>query len=160
MCSATFKRRIVPYHPNPAFRGGKPVTAINNTRFPPACHKDISVTGSSGADSNTLLSNIKDSAVTPASSINQEVGERLDAIILKAPEKDPGSRFADAGEMLGALFEYREASDQQQGDKSSSKGTPWIPDQQKTLSGMTGLFFDFHVSQASMHPSGFYQQGF
>jgi len=32
-----------------------------------------------------------------------------------------------------------------------------IPDQQKTLSGMTGYFFDFHVSQASMHPSGLYQ---
>jgi hypothetical protein len=25
----------------------------------------------------------------------------------------------------------------------------------KTLSGTTGLFFDFHFSQASMHPSGF-----
>ncbi len=77
----------------------------------------------SGSNSITLLSNIKDSAVTPASSINQEVGERLDAIILKAMEKDPGSRFTDAGEMLGALIEYRETSEKQQGDKSSSKGT-------------------------------------
>ncbi len=77
----------------------------------------------SGNDSASVLNNIKDKAVTPASSINREVGERLDAIILKALEKDPGARFADAGEMLGALIEYREANDQKRGDKSSSKGT-------------------------------------
>ncbi len=77
----------------------------------------------SGNNSASVLNNIKDKAVTPASSINREVGERLDAIILKALEKDPGARFADAGEMLGALIEYREANDQQRGDKSSSKGT-------------------------------------
>jgi eukaryotic-like serine/threonine-protein kinase len=76
-----------------------------------------------GNNSVTLLNNIKSKAVVPASSINREVGERLDAIILKALDKDPGSRFTDAGEMLRALIEYREASDQQQGDKSSSKGT-------------------------------------
>lgn len=76
-----------------------------------------------GNNSATLLNNIKSKTVAPASSINPEVGERLDAIILKALEKDPGSRFSDAGEMLGALIEYREASDLQQGDKRASKGT-------------------------------------
>lgn len=39
---------------------------------------------------------------------------------------------------------------------SSNPLNNWIPDQQKTLSGMTGLFFDFHVSRPSMRPSGFY----
>ena len=39
---------------------------------------------------------------------------------------------------------------------SSNLLNNWIPDQQKTLSGMTGLFFDFHVSRPSMLPSGFY----
>lgn len=76
-----------------------------------------------GNDSASVLNDIKDKAVTPASSLNREIGERLDAIILKALEKDPGSRFADAGEMLRALIEYREANDQQHGNKSTSKGT-------------------------------------
>jgi len=58
-----------------------------------------------------------------ASSINPEVGKRLDAIIMRALEKDPGSRYSDAEEMLEVLIEYREAIDQVTGDTSSSKGT-------------------------------------
>lgn len=76
-----------------------------------------------GEDSATLLHNIKSKAVTPPSSMNSEVGERLDAIILRALDKDPGSRYANANEMLSALIEYREAADQTTGDTSSSKGT-------------------------------------
>ncbi len=77
----------------------------------------------SGADPNTLLRNIKSKHVIPPSSINPDVGELLDGIILRALEKDPGARYADAGEMLNALIEYREAADRSTGDKSSSKGT-------------------------------------
>lgn len=76
-----------------------------------------------GADIGTLLENIKSKYVTPPSSINPDVGERLDGIILRALEKDPGSRYANAGEMLNALIEYREAADRIMGDTSSSKGT-------------------------------------
>ncbi|MCP4128292.1 MAG: HDOD domain-containing protein, partial [Gammaproteobacteria bacterium] len=76
-----------------------------------------------GNSSSTVLNNIISKRVKPASSINSDVGERLDAIILRALEKDPGSRYADANEMLGALIEYRESSEQQHGDGSSSKGT-------------------------------------
>jgi len=35
-----------------------------------------------------------------------------------------------------------------------------LPVQQKTLSGMTGLFYNFHVSQAAVHPTGVNKQGF
>jgi serine/threonine protein kinase len=77
----------------------------------------------SGANSTTILDNIKSRAVTPPSSINPEVGERLDAIILRALDKEPGARYSNANEMLSALVEYREAADQSTGDTSSSKGT-------------------------------------
>ncbi len=76
-----------------------------------------------GADSTALLDNIKSKSVAPPCSINPEVGERLDAIIMRALDKDPSSRYANAGEMLNALIEYREAADRITGDKSSSKGT-------------------------------------
>ncbi len=76
-----------------------------------------------GTTSSELLENIKTKTVPPPSSINPEVGERLDAIIMRALEKDPSARYADAGEMLTALLEYREAADQISGDTSSSKGT-------------------------------------
>ncbi len=76
-----------------------------------------------GADPSTLLNNIKSKQVKPPSSINHEVGERLDGIILRALEKDPSSRYANAGEMLNALIEYREAADRSTGDIRSSKGT-------------------------------------
>ncbi len=77
----------------------------------------------SGENSATLLHNIKSQTVAPPSSINSGVGERLDAIILRALDKDPGSRYTNANEMLSALIEYREAADQKAGDTSSSKGT-------------------------------------
>ncbi len=76
-----------------------------------------------GNTSSAVLNNIISQKVESASSINPDVGERLDAIIMRALEKDPGSRYSNAEEMLGALIEYREASEQQHGDGSSSKGT-------------------------------------
>ncbi len=76
-----------------------------------------------GANTNALLNNIISSDVDPASSINPQVDERLDAIILRALEKDPGARYSNADEMLTALIEYRDADEQKSGDSGSSKGT-------------------------------------
>jgi len=76
-----------------------------------------------GSNTNKLLNNIISCKVDPASSINPQIGEQLDAIILRSLEKDPGSRYRNAEEMLGALIEHQEASEKSLGDSSSSKGT-------------------------------------
>ncbi len=76
-----------------------------------------------GASQSELLINVINSQVPAPSTINPDVGERLDAVILKALEKDPQRRFGTAGEMLVALLEYREQADQRQDLPESSKGT-------------------------------------
>ncbi len=76
-----------------------------------------------GASQSELLINVLNNPVPAPSSINPDVGERLDAVILKALEKDPQRRYSTAGEMLVALLEYREQSDQKQNLPESSKGT-------------------------------------
>jgi HD-like signal output (HDOD) protein len=42
------------------------------------------------------------------SSFNAELGQPLDALVLKALEQHPSARYRDAGEMLSALRRYRE----------------------------------------------------
>jgi len=46
-------------------------------------------------------------APVPPSAYNQSVPQELDAIVLRALEKDPGDRFADADEFIAALEEVR-----------------------------------------------------
>jgi serine/threonine protein kinase len=72
-------------------------------------------------DQPTLLKHIRDQAVANPSSFNPEVSEQLDGIVQKALEKEPGSRFADAGEMLGAIVGYRKGVDELTGQ--ATKGT-------------------------------------
>jgi serine/threonine protein kinase len=84
------------------------------------------VTGKRAFEGTTqaeLLVNVTQKPVPPPSTINPEVGERLDAVILKALEKDPQRRYSTAGEMLVALLEYREQADQKQELPETSKGT-------------------------------------
>ncbi len=76
-----------------------------------------------GATEAELLINVTGKPVPAPSTINPEVGERLDAIILKALEKDPERRYATAGEMLVALLEYREHVDRKQELTETSQGT-------------------------------------
>jgi serine/threonine protein kinase len=70
-----------------------------------------------------LLGNILHAPVVVPSSINPEVGERLDAIVLKALEKQGAARYQNAGEMLSALVEYREIAGQAGREESAAKGT-------------------------------------
>ncbi|MCW8903884.1 serine/threonine protein kinase [Sedimenticola sp.] len=72
-------------------------------------------------DQQTLLKNIRANGVENPSCFNTEVSEQLDAIVQKALEKEPGSRFADAGEMLSAIVEYRKSRDEITGQ--AAKGT-------------------------------------
>ena len=61
----------------------------------------------SAGDQRALLRVIRETPVINPSSFNPEVGQALDAIVQKALEKTPSSRFADAGEMLASLRQYR-----------------------------------------------------
>lgn len=75
-----------------------------------------------GKDQHTLLQNIQELQVPPPSAVNPEIGEQLDALVLKALEKEPSKRFSNAGEMLTALLKYREAIDEVR-DGGATKGT-------------------------------------
>ncbi|PLY17224.1 MAG: hypothetical protein C0631_01485 [Sedimenticola sp.] len=70
-----------------------------------------------------LLKSIQLDAVVPPSTHNVDVKPRLDAIVMKALEKDPASRYESADEMYQALLDYRLASDRQSGDPTVRKGT-------------------------------------
>ena len=63
-------------------------------------------------DQQALLENIRTNSVDNPSCFNRDVSEQLDAIVQKSLEKEPGSRFADAGEMLAAIVEYRKSRDE------------------------------------------------
>jgi HD-like signal output (HDOD) protein len=76
-----------------------------------------------GKTQGELLVNVTQKPVPAPSTINSEIGERLDAIILKALEKDPQRRFGTAGEMLVALLDYREHVDRKQELTETSQGT-------------------------------------
>ncbi len=56
-----------------------------------------------GDDVYQLLNAIANQPITPANTINPEIDEKLNAVIMKALQKDPQDRFQDAGEMLAAL---------------------------------------------------------
>lgn len=59
-----------------------------------------------GSEVYQILHAITNKEVKPPSQINGEIDERLEALILKALEKDPLKRFADASAMLQALNDY------------------------------------------------------
>ena len=61
-----------------------------------------------GESSRELLTNVLNKAVKPPSVLNPEVDQRLEALVLKAVEKDPEKRFPTAVDMLNALQAYRE----------------------------------------------------
>ena len=76
-----------------------------------------------GTTRQALLANIQKQEVAAPSEYNPGVDEGLDAIVLKALEKEPAARFLNAGEMLSALLAYRELSVNDTGGGSSTKGT-------------------------------------
>ncbi len=76
-----------------------------------------------GEDRRELLGNILHAPVAAPSTINPEVDERLDAIVLKALEKRAAARYQNAGEMRSALAGYREVADQEGSEGTAAKGT-------------------------------------
>ncbi len=56
-----------------------------------------------GEDVYQLLYAIAHQSIDPPSAHNPQVDERMDALIMKALEKDPANRFQNAGEMLAVL---------------------------------------------------------
>ena len=76
-----------------------------------------------GASQQALLRSIQKSRVTAPSESNPEIDEGLDAIVLKALEKEPTARFLNAGEMLSALLQHRELADGDKGSATAAKGT-------------------------------------
>ena len=75
------------------------------------------------ASREALLEAVCEAPVPAPSTLNPEVGQRLDAVVLKALEKEPTARYGSAGEMLVALLEYRELSDGAGGSGRAEKGT-------------------------------------
>jgi eukaryotic-like serine/threonine-protein kinase len=61
-----------------------------------------------GDDPHAVLESVVHDQVPPPSRFNPRVDERLDRIVLKALEKDPGARYRDAGELLELVRGYRE----------------------------------------------------
>jgi serine/threonine protein kinase len=80
-----------------------------------------------GNSRQELLSNIVHGDVTPPSTLNTAVDERLDVIVLKGIEKEPDARFESAGEMLKTLRAYRQSHAGERvdegGEGSEGKGT-------------------------------------
>lgn len=76
-----------------------------------------------GKDQKSLLESVIHDRVSAPSTFNPEVRQQLDAVVLKALEKEPSARYADAGDMLSALLEFREADDRTGRKGESVKGT-------------------------------------
>jgi serine/threonine protein kinase len=79
-----------------------------------------------GASQRAVLDSVVRDAVAPPSHFNQAVDERLDRIVLKALEKDPATRFTNAGDFLQAVRDYRGGSHAPaaaMGGESQSHGT-------------------------------------
>lgn len=62
-----------------------------------------------GHSPTAVLNSILRDPVPAPSSLNNTLDERLDQLVLKALEKDPGARYADAGELLQAVKSYRDS---------------------------------------------------
>lgn len=64
-----------------------------------------------------ILNAIANVDINPPSTLNSEIDEKLDALIMRSLEKKPDNRFADASAMLSAFNEYLSLS----GEESSSE---------------------------------------
>lgn len=68
-------------------------------------------------NSMAVMYKISNDIVAPPSKRNSEIDKDLDAIVLKALEKDPANRYANAAEMQAALKKYLKVDD---GENESS----------------------------------------
>ncbi len=63
-------------------------------------------TAVNGDDVYQVLNAIANVDINPPSTLNPEIDEGLDALIMKSLEKNPDNRFSDASSMLAAFNEY------------------------------------------------------
>jgi eukaryotic-like serine/threonine-protein kinase len=76
-----------------------------------------------GASQQAVIDAIRNTRPSPPSHVNGAVDERLDRFVLRALEKDPALRPADAGEMLRAFNEIRRAPGGAPQPRSETSGT-------------------------------------
>jgi serine/threonine protein kinase len=76
-----------------------------------------------GNSQQAVLDGILTRPIPAPSQSNPAVDERLDRIVVKALERDPTGRYADAGDFLTALQGYREAISGRGGVPGDGKGT-------------------------------------
>ncbi len=70
-----------------------------------------------GESQQAILEEICTKTIEPPSTVNSEIDEQLDRIVLKALERDPALRYPTAGEMLQVLNDFR------QGEQLSEEAT-------------------------------------
>ncbi|MBL3600115.1 MAG: HDOD domain-containing protein [gamma proteobacterium endosymbiont of Lamellibrachia anaximandri] len=76
-----------------------------------------------GRNQQVVLDNILNMEVKPPSQFNQMVDERLDRFVLKALEKDPDARYADAEDMLNAFGALRKSPAESEAVGDAGHGT-------------------------------------
>lgn len=76
----------------------------------------------SANNSMAIMYKITNEIVPPPSKRNPEIDNDLDAIVMKALEKDPADRYASATEMQAALKIYLKIDDDDDDEKESSYG--------------------------------------
>lgn len=76
-------------------------------------------TAVNGDDVYQILNAIANVDINPPSTLNSEIDEGLDALIMRSLEKNPDNRFADAFEMLTAFNEYLSLSGEELGSENN-----------------------------------------
>lgn len=76
-------------------------------------------TAVNGDDVYQILNAIANVDINPPSTLNSEIDEGLDALIMKSLEKNPDNRFADASVMLTAFNEYLSLSGEELSSESN-----------------------------------------
>ncbi len=74
-------------------------------------------------NSMAVMYKITNDVVAPPSKRNPEIDKDLDAIVMKALEKDPANRYASAVEMQAALKKYLKVDDEKESSNSNTSST-------------------------------------
>ncbi len=74
----------------------------------------------SGSDSYTVMYKIANQPIVPPSQMRDTIASQLESIILRALQKDPKARYADANDMLADLRQLQEAEADEKRPKTES----------------------------------------
>ena len=75
----------------------------------------------SANNSMAVMYKITNETIAPPSKRNPEIDKDLDAIVMKALEKDPANRYASAAEMQASLQKYLKVDDDEKKESSDNK---------------------------------------